>query len=657
MRTIARQLLRGLLPLALLVAAVGPVHAAANIIILNNDGAGEGFNDPAPAVPVGGNPGLTVGEQRLNAFQHAANIWGGILTSPVTIVVRAQFNPQTCTATSAVLGSAGPVTIHRDFTNAEFMGTWYHAALANKMAESDLSAANPDINATFNSNLNGNPACLGGRGWYYGYDGNEGTDVELLPVLLHEMGHGLGFSTTTSGTSGNYNGGFPSVYDRFLFDPVTGLHWADPAMTPAQRVASAVGVDKLAWDGPASVAAAGAFLTNRARLTVNAPGGIAGNYGANAASFGAPLTMAGLTGDVVLMEDGVAPINDGCEALVNGPDLNGKIALVDRGLCTFLIKAQAAQAAGAIGVIMVNNVAGPLAPGGADPAITIPVIGITQADGATLKANLVGLNVTLTLDPTLLAGADASGRPLVYTPNPFQGGSSVSHWDVTMTPNALMEPAINADLSSSVDLTRYHFEDIGWFPRVTATTLTLFEAVDRTDGILLRWQFFDPSDIASITVERGNTEDGPWAPVQTEFGIEGMVYTALDPSAEPGVTHYYRLNVMDRDGDRQFFGPLSGVRGVVPQSVAFVGAPRPNPAVDGAAVLFRIPQPEFVRLAVVDLRGGVVRTLENGMMAPGEHAVRWDGRSDGNQRVAPGVYMFALTTSKGTITQRVSVVR
>ena len=64
MRTIARSILRGLLPLALLVAAVGPVYAAANIIILNNDGAGEGFNDPTPAVPVGGNIGVTVGEQR-----------------------------------------------------------------------------------------------------------------------------------------------------------------------------------------------------------------------------------------------------------------------------------------------------------------------------------------------------------------------------------------------------------------------------------------------------------------------------------------------------------------------------------------------------------------------------------------------------------------
>jgi hypothetical protein len=56
---------------------------------------------------------------------------------------------------------------------------------------------------------------------------------------------------------------------------------------------------------------------------------------------------------------------------------------------------------------------------------------------------------------------------MMYTPNPYQSGSSVSHWDVSATPNLLMEPAINADLGSSVDLTRYVFEDIGWLPHTT----------------------------------------------------------------------------------------------------------------------------------------------------------------------------------------------
>jgi hypothetical protein len=44
----------------------------------------------------------------------------------------------------------------------------------------------------------------------------------------------------------------------------------------------------------------------------------------------------------------------------------------------------------------------------------------------------------------------------------------VSHWDVSATPNLLMEPAINPDLTDSVDLTSALFKDIGWLPHTTS---------------------------------------------------------------------------------------------------------------------------------------------------------------------------------------------
>ena len=55
--------------------------AAATITIVNGNAPGVGFNDPTPAVPVGGNPGVTLGQQRLNAFAYAASLWGAELTS------------------------------------------------------------------------------------------------------------------------------------------------------------------------------------------------------------------------------------------------------------------------------------------------------------------------------------------------------------------------------------------------------------------------------------------------------------------------------------------------------------------------------------------------------------------------------------------------
>src|SRR2546422_388916 len=104
-------------------------------------------------------------------------------------------------------------------SNAATITIVNNQALANKLFGSDLSAANPDINATFNLSID--TGCFGpGQVWYYGTDGLEGTNIELLPVVLHEIGHGLGFQTFTSGSSGAYNGGFPSMYDHFLFDTV-----------------------------------------------------------------------------------------------------------------------------------------------------------------------------------------------------------------------------------------------------------------------------------------------------------------------------------------------------------------------------------------------------------------------------------------------------
>src|SRR5215470_15404315 len=126
----------------------GPARAA-TVTVINLDSAGEGFNDPTPAAPVGGNTGTTVGAQRLFVFQYAANIWGSLLSSPVTIRMGAHFDPQSCTAISGVLGSAGPTTVHRDFPGAPFPGTWYHQALANRLAGSDLAPSSDDISIIF----------------------------------------------------------------------------------------------------------------------------------------------------------------------------------------------------------------------------------------------------------------------------------------------------------------------------------------------------------------------------------------------------------------------------------------------------------------------------------------------------------------------------
>jgi hypothetical protein len=454
----------------LLAAAPAAALARAKITVVNANAPGIGFNDPTPATPLATNPGTTVGQQRLNAFQFVASFWGKHLDSEVEIFVQASFEPLSCTATAAVLGSAGTLSVFRDFPNAKYPGTWYPVALANKIAGEDLDPAAPgyagnDLRARFNSNL-GQPTCLAGSGWYYGLDTNQpANQINLVVVLLHEFAHGLGFASFASGTTGALFAGYPDVYSRFYFDNSTGKARLD--MTDLERTASAVNSRNVVWTGEEVTEGVREVLQRGTPFfTVTAPASIAGRYFVGTASFGPALTAAGVSGPVALAKD-AGGSTLGCNPLGAGA-LAGKIALVDRGTCTFTVKARNAQDAGAIALVVADNApsALPAGLGGTDPLVTIPAVRITQAAGAAIKGALPGVDASLLLDLKVRAGADPAGRALLYTPNPYESGSSVSHWDTSATPNQLMEPAINADLTISVsepkDLTKSLLEDIGW---------------------------------------------------------------------------------------------------------------------------------------------------------------------------------------------------
>lgn len=119
------------------------------------------------------------------------------------------------------------------------------------------------------------------------------------------------------------------------------------------------------------------------------------------AVFGTPVSDAGVTGPLALVVDSTAPTSDGCEASARNA-LVGRIAIVDRGTCAFTLKVLNAQKAGAIGVVIVNNLAdGAFSPGGADSKVRIPSAMVSLAIGTTLKTQ-VGTNASLRRNPAPL---------------------------------------------------------------------------------------------------------------------------------------------------------------------------------------------------------------------------------------------------------------
>ncbi|HOX24887.1 MAG TPA: FlgD immunoglobulin-like domain containing protein [Candidatus Krumholzibacteria bacterium] len=435
------------IPVLVVLAALGCVAASrqsradATIQIVNRDAPGEGFNDPAPWTPAGGNPATTLGQARLVAFQHAADVWGSLLASEVTIRIAAQMNPLTCTPDFAVLGSAGPNTVHRNFAGAPRADTWYPQALANALAGTDIAPADSDVDARFNSALTGDAGCLGGAGWYYGLDGNPPAgDYDFITVVLHELGHGLGFITFADLETGAKLQGSDDAYlvhlERAGASPAS---YAD--MTDAQRVAANIADPDLRWTGEHTTGLLPSFdLTGGLsgdRVRLHAPDPLA--VGSSVAHF-----TSDVTPDEIMEPVFTGPIHDPGLAIFVLEDVGWP---VDPGVSGSFVSVSAAPQDGAVvlswdfrslepiegfnvyrragaAAEVLMNPAGPLDPatqsfldGGVEPGgVYRYVVAAVRGDGSQVRSGSV--TFSLAALPTALA----PGRP-----NPFRAETELAY--------------------------------------------------------------------------------------------------------------------------------------------------------------------------------------------------------------------------------------
>lgn len=454
--------------LALTIAAALPVFAGkGRIVILNFDQPDTGFNDPKPVAPVPGNDATTLGAQRMNVLRAAAQQWERMLDTDVDIRVVTRFTPIGNCTDGATLAHAAPLSWRHSFTNAPQENVWYPIALANKLAGADLEPNRDDILIEFNE-LVDNDQCLGESNWYYGLDGNEGVHNDMFVVSLHELAHGLGISGAAN--SPGFLNNRPAISDVHRYDVQAGLRWTQ--MTLEQRMASLTNTGNLVWDGEHVRANTSRFLQPITFFRVSEPGVIARDFEIGTAAFGPVARQTAMGGRVVQALDeanSTGPTTfDGCTALTNADAVRGNLAFVDRGTCPFVAKARNAQAAGAVGVIVADNdteTCQAVGMAGSAPDVTIPVISVSRSDGDLLRTQLgsgASLRGFLRNDPSQLAGTSKEGYMRLYAPCTNDPGSSTHHWDVTASPNLLMEPAINADLLHGFDLTFYQLLDMGW---------------------------------------------------------------------------------------------------------------------------------------------------------------------------------------------------
>lgn len=145
-------------------------------------------------------------QEAKEAFDYAVSIWEQLIESPVPIHVQANWR----TKNQNVLGSCAPSSFEKNFKGAPRKDVYYPIVLAEKITGTELTGPErPDMVAEFNKDIN----------WYFGTDGKTPALMyDFVSVVLHEIGHGLGFFGFfyVSGQTGEYS--YWELGDASAFD-------------------------------------------------------------------------------------------------------------------------------------------------------------------------------------------------------------------------------------------------------------------------------------------------------------------------------------------------------------------------------------------------------------------------------------------------------
>lgn len=159
--------------------------------------------------------------EAMAAFQAAVDIWEGLIDSPVPIRILANWTP----LGGSTLGGAIYTAAYANFDGAQKLDVFYPVALAEKITGRNLNGNTPDIFAEFNSNAT----------WHFDPGSNPPANhYDLVTVVLHEIGHGLGFAGTFSSNGTNGRVGLQASNVPIIYDiPIENFNNENLIQTPS----------------------------------------------------------------------------------------------------------------------------------------------------------------------------------------------------------------------------------------------------------------------------------------------------------------------------------------------------------------------------------------------------------------------------------------
>ena len=266
-----------------------------------------------------------------------------------------------------------------------------------------------------------------------------------------------------------------------------------------------------------------------------------------------------------------------------------------------------------------------------------------------------------TLGPFKISASAGSGGSISPNGSSVVACGGTQGYTVTPSPGFVIND-VKADGVSQGPVSSYTFNDVQANHTITASFTEMVAVLEATflaktvdDGVELRWDFGNSMPPATVTLERSDESNGPWAAVAADLRSDQGATVALDRRAVAGQTYYYRLSVTEMPGRVTMFGPVVGTAGTPIKELALTSV-APNPTMGTVQIEYAVPRDGPVQVRVLDIEGRAVAVLTAGTQPRGRYHVVWSGQTSRGAARA-GMYFIQLQAAGRSVVRRLALVR
>ena len=191
--------------------------------------------------------------------------------------------------------------------------------------------------------------------------------------------------------------------------------------------------------------------------------------------------------------------------------------------------------------------------------------------------------------------------------------------------------------------------------RTVATLLQSWVMQLEDTNVHIEWALSEVDDDVWFHVLRSLAGSGLYEQLTSAvIQRDGLFFTCIDGTCEPGISYSYRIDVETADGRRTLFETEVIT---IPPPVFVLHQNYPNPFNPSTTIRYSLPGRALVKLEIFDIAGRKIACLVNEEQPAGPHSVEWDGRNERGTGVSSGIYLYRLTAGKETIQRKMVLLK